>query len=218
MGLGRPLNGETRLVEPALSSLFRARPDRAEVTRDDLVHLLGNENAFVKSQKKLTEEYVGYYGDLIAAVASLRDPRSLIALLGAIQTGNMAQRGLASLGTIALDPVLKLQEHNDPIIRGAATVVLAEMLDRQVAPPLSADATQRIQNGLIRTAHDANGFVRINAVKGLAKVSNGDVKLLLEGIARDDPFEASQYGGQKGIYPVREAAKRALNPQAGSRR
>jgi hypothetical protein len=111
-GLGQALAGRTYLIPQALTQLFRGLPDKEDEIKAALVELLEKENALIQDQhtdflatgKTLSHEYMNYYGDLIAAVAALKDPRATNGLLGAIATGNLATRGLAALGIDALPP------------------------------------------------------------------------------------------------------------------
>jgi HEAT repeat protein len=77
---------------------------------------------------RLSEEYVNYYGDLIAAVAALQDVRSLDALVGAIATGNMAIGTLVGFGKQAVTPVARQLQHTDPHVRSAAARTLSQMV------------------------------------------------------------------------------------------
>src|SRR5207245_2023685 len=71
----------------------------------------------------------GYYANVIWAVSSLKDIRSLNALIDAINTGNMATSALAAFGDAAVDPVLKVFNRGDNTARHSACGVLSQMLD-----------------------------------------------------------------------------------------
>lgn len=223
LGATKGLQGRIWLMPSVVKTIFDKYPGRADQIRIALIELLEKEDSTVEAAnrrflrsgggERLSEDYVNYWGDLIAAVASLKDPRAVQALVGAISTGGMAENSLARFGRAALDPVVaKLDD--DEITRTSAAVVLSKMLDPENAKQVGDPASQaKIKNALFRAAKDENAFVRKAAVLGLGKLHGADVTALLEKLAREDPYEASMYGGPKGIYPVREAAKKALGPQ-----
>ena len=101
------------------------------------------------------EEYTEYYANLIQAVISLQDARSLDALLGALTTGDMVTQALAGLGAAAIDPVVHNLESADAEARQCATIVLREMLEpknaAKISDPVSRD---RMKKGLIEAAND----------------------------------------------------------------
>jgi hypothetical protein len=160
------------------------------------------------SAQRLSEEYVNYYGDVIAAVSSLRDPRSIDALLGVITTGNMAVDALVSFGSVAVAPVAALLESSDSGVRSAAALTLARMLEHA---PNAADQ-RLIRESMTRAAADPDPFVRIRAVQGLAALGGDDSLALVEAIARSDPYQADHREGRP--YIVREAATQALQSRA----
>jgi len=69
-----------------------------------------------------------FYGDVIEAVAALKDSSSIPALTGAIDTGGMATGTLASFGPAALPSVLPAVYSSDITKRAAAAFTLVEML------------------------------------------------------------------------------------------
>jgi HEAT repeat protein len=177
---------------------------------------LEKENAFVQAQKKeyeqtgktLSEAYVDYYGDLIASVAALKDKRALNALFGAINTGNMATRALAGFGTGALDQILGRLSYPDPNTRASAARALAQMLEPgNVKKVADAVSKGRIKQGLIKATRDADPYVRMTGVEGLATLGDHSLVPLIEKLAENDSFEG--FGGERP-YPVREAARKAL--------
>src|SRR5207249_4686931 len=70
-----------------------------------LIALLERENRPDPSKENLSEDT--YYGDLIGCVAALKGPRAVNALLGAINTGGMAEDGLMALGSVAVPGLLE---------------------------------------------------------------------------------------------------------------
>ncbi len=134
------------------------------------------------------------------AVTSLKDVRSLNALIGVIQTGNMATRALAEFGSAALDRVVAVLDSGDYHKRQGASYALAQMLDPKNAPKVSDPASrEKIKNALIRAARDESSWVRLGGIKGLTRLDEPEIIRFLQDLATGDPDEI-----------VRNAAKEAL--------
>lgn len=215
IGLGGDLHGRTYQIPSALTNLFQQNPSRADNIKIALIRLLENENAFVQGQRKEYDEtgktfgeaYVDYYGDVIASVAALKDERSLNALPGAINTGNMATKALAGLGSSALDQILLRLSDPAPIARMSAARVLVQMLEPgNVKKVGDAVSKERIKSALTKTTSDIDPYVRITGVEGLAALGDRTVIPRLQEVAEGDSFEG--FGERR--FPVREAAKKAL--------
>ncbi len=221
--IGTPdgFRGRTWLLPSILQGLFQTYPEQENQIREALIKLLEREDSVVEASRakfqgsggaeRLSEEYVNYWGDLIAAVAALKDPRALKGLLGAISTGGIAERGLIQLGPVALDGIIEKAERGDDITRMSATTVISRILDPGNKKAFGDSVSRvKIKTALVRAAADENPFVRRAAVEGLGKLQDPSVRPILQKLAREDPYEASKHGGPKGVYPVREAAKKAL--------
>jgi len=215
----RLLKADSARVEPrrALSDLLRKWPERSDDIKLALVKVLERENALEKEREAVilqkyakegpdfphpfpdAEERMEYYEDLIAAVTSLRDTRSLEALIGALRTGYMVST-LAGFGDAALDRMIELLNRGDTGTRGSASFVLAHMLDAQnvsrVSDPLSR---QKIKDALLRAVRDSSPYVRLESVEGLAKLGDLDVIPLIRNLATGDPSTL-----------IRDAANEAL--------
>ncbi|PYN66445.1 MAG: hypothetical protein DMD93_17930 [Candidatus Rokuibacteriota bacterium] len=216
----RLLKADSARVEPrrALSDLLRKWPERSDDIKLALVKVLERENALEKEREAVilqkyakegpdfphpfpdAEERMEYYEDLIAAVTSLRDTRSLEALIGALRTGYMVTSTLAGFGDAALDRMIELLNRGDTGTRGSASFVLAHMLDTQnvsrVSDPLSR---QKIKDALLRAVRDSSPYVRLESVEGLAKLGDLDVIPLIRNLATGDPSTL-----------IRDAANEAL--------
>jgi HEAT repeat protein len=211
VGLGKTFDGETSQMESIVSKLLATDPGAENRTRLGLIGLLDRENAVVRRQrvefentgKTLTEAYVNYYGDLIAAVGALDDVRSVGALLGAITTGGMATRGLARLGRPALQPSLQELNSADPLTRSAALRVLSEMVSSE-GFSVDAASSSQIRDAMVKSLTDQDSNVRIAAVEGVAKLNDPRLRPLIEKLATKDPYQ------MENTYPVREAATRVL--------
>ena len=168
---------------------------------------------YEKTGQKIGEDYdTDYYGNVIAAVVTLKDIRSMNALLGAITTGGMATRTLAEFAPSSLDPVLAKLQHADPLVRISALHVLEGILEPpnydKVKDPVYRS---KIKQAIIRATSDQNPVVRGAAAWALSSLGDTDVIPLLERTAREDPaFLAHQAEGGKDLYFVRLNAQRAL--------
>lgn len=211
----RAPEGGGYLLPSAFEGLFRANPTAADQIKLALNELLEKENAVVQGYagtgKSFGEDHSNYYGDVIAAVASLNDVRSMNALLGAIATGGMATRTLAGFAPDSLDPVLAKLNDNDPLVRSSALFVLKEMLSPSNYPKIKASPYRsKIKKALLGAAVDPDASVRATAVYGLAALGDPDAIEIVEKLAREDPaYLPGRAEGEKN-YLVRHAAKLAL--------
>jgi hypothetical protein len=131
----------------------------------------------------------------------------------------MAIEGLAAIGGVGvIDPVASQLGSKDELIRQSATTVLARMLEANGgAIKTSSAAMGKIKRALIQSAQDDSHFTRLGAVEGLktfVQDNDQEVILLLERLSQGDSYAASQHGGDPSRYPVREAAKKALQSKA----
>lgn len=214
--------GRTWMIQAVMKKVLLSNPSKADQIQTEIIRLLERENAVVdrsnsafrngSGKQPLGEEYVNYWGDLIAAVAALNDPRSIEGLVGAITSGGIAENALARMGDPAIDSVIAKLLHGDELARAAATRVLSKMLDPENMARVSGSSSRKkLQEAFVRAASDRNPFVRKAAAEGLGKLRDSGTRQLLLGLARNDPYEASMHGGKKGVFPVREAARKALN-------
>jgi HEAT repeat protein len=193
------------LGEPSLLANASRVPDNIKVA---LIQLLETENTFREKGVSFTEEYTEYYASVIGAVASLKDPRSVHGLMGAIKTGAMATDALAELGSVAVDPVIQASNSSDMHVRQAAAMVLSRFTEPKNLQNVTVLSRQKIKNALIQATRDELHYVRIEGIEGLAKLGDRDVVPLIQSLAAKDQFEG--YGEQRGTYPVRKAAMEAL--------
>jgi HEAT repeat protein len=176
-----------------------------------LAELLVKENRFVQTHQFVSQGFAEYYGDLIWSVSSLNDIRTSDALLGAVSTGDMATRALASFGPNVLDRVIVKLTSADVLTRIGATRVLSEMLDEtNIAKVRRQDYLTRIEAALLTVSADTDPYVRISAIEGLSKVGDPNVIPMVASAAQNDEYEASTHGGTSGVFPVRDAARRVL--------
>jgi HEAT repeat protein len=162
----------------------------------------------------LTEDYVNYYADVIAAVAALRDARSVRALAGAITTGSMATGALIDFGTVAVGPVAQRMTDQEPGVRLSAARLLSEMLARSDQVAKDVKSRVIVKNALALAARDPMHLVRRRAIGGLVLLGDAESIAIVEELARSDAYIETQPGRQ-GRRPVREAAEEALRSRSG---
>lgn len=229
IGLRAEWQGQTTQIPTALSRLFREHPEESEQLKTTLIEILATENSLIASPasqdatagEPLNEDFFNYHGDLIAAVAALKDKRSVRGLLGSISSGNMATEGLAQLGPDALDAVIEKLNAEEPDIKQSATIVLTQMLEPDNLQRVNTPASrQKIKLALMKSAQDSSPDARISAVEGLArlaKLGDADVVPLIRRLASGDNYHTTRDGRPEGFYPVREAARRALKSMEENR-
>lgn len=199
LDLGAP-RAEPYNVRTQVHELLRKYPRDADRISMALIRSLEHERTrSPSSARALTEEESEYIPDNIAAVAALKDPRALTALIGVIETGGMATDGIADLGEIAVGPILGLLRAGPS--RNSAAITLKKLLDRRVGSPLSAGTVSTIRTALVAALADENRFVRTMVVEALDAFADADVRARMEQLAANDPFRAPN-----GHFLVREAA------------
>lgn|SRR5262249_46820595 len=224
-GLGEKLEGRTYRITGALSQLFSRFPTRADELQLALIKLLELENSRNRKYHREVklggyesgEEFIRYHGDLIAAVAGLKDKRSLNALLGAMETGNMMMNGLAALGNEAVDAVMERFNRGDQHSRQAAAMVLSKMLSSGTVKDTAY--VMKIKEVFMVAISDKEWSIRMSAVRGLAGFNDPDVITLIEEVAKSDPKEIPGEDGRPNAFPVREEARKVLQSmKAGSQK
>jgi hypothetical protein len=216
--LGTNLDGQSAKISPAVRSLMREVPDRADQVAVALIDALRRENA-VSATSRTTEEFTSYHGDLALAVGTLRDKRAITVLVDMLERGNIAMQGVARLGaSTALAPLTNLATGPSYSKRDAATRTLGFLLDPTINPePVTADQRADIKAALIAAASDPNRFVRTSAVEGLSRLPDTDVSGVLRRLAESDPYSTVDESGA-AVFPVRQAATRALLLQAAPKK
>jgi HEAT repeat protein len=139
-------------VKPSLAGLLSRNPQQADDVRIALIKTLEIENRVARSGAPLTEDFTGYYGDLIQAVGGLNDERSVNALAGALGTGNMANSALVALGDKSVDAVIRqLEQATDRTVRQSACTVLERMSNPASRNPIrNPEHARRVQQALGR--------------------------------------------------------------------
>lgn len=197
-------SGAATLALPVRVQRFAAYTAQHPDVRRGIIALLENENAHPAEQ--VAEDR--YHGDLIAAVAGFKDPGAVHGLMGAINTGGLATRGLAVLGDAALPAVLEAADGVSSPARISGLLALGDMVTLTPAPPVSADNRARIRAVLLQALDDPNRFARQAALSGLSAFHDSGARAAIARIAATDPFAVYDRGQKR--YLVREAAAAAL--------
>lgn len=183
---------------------FAAFAARQPDMRRAVIDLLEYENAHPGER----ESEDSYTGDVIAAVAALKDPSALNALMGAVRTGHMATHGLALLGDAAVPSLLRATAGPASFTRMSGLQALSDMVTTTPQPALSADNRDRIRAILLNALHDPDRFIRETALDGLPAFHDPEVRAAITDVAQRDTFAANDQGVVR--YLVREAAVAAL--------
>ncbi len=196
------------------SSFCTSHPEEADRVRLGLIQLLSVEDdTFIKGKPgSLTEGDGEYYAEVIDAVSSLDDERAIPALVGAMTTGGMVQRGLLKYGDKALGPMMVQLTNSDALVRATALGMTTALLERR------DDSESRVRTkDLIRSfLKDPSLVVREQAVNSIDCLDDRQQFVsVLERIAKTDP---DKFPGQKALdggdgeafYPARYAARQVL--------
>jgi hypothetical protein len=184
-----------------------------------LIQLLVTETVAVRNPNTIVndvdrEGYSNYFGDLIGAVADLKDARAIPVLLANAGTGGMATRGIAHFGKMALDLVLQQVKGQDPQLVGGAVFVIRDMLEYRTVS--DSDSLMRIKNALLSALARPDSSVRESAIYAIEYFADREsfVPALTE-MARSDPFKIAGQVASDGqdngeVYPVRRMARLLL--------
>ena len=104
------MGGKTSLTAPrdGIHVLLDRYPELNDLISMSLIDTLQTEDNLVAANTVLTPDHRNFYSDLVMAVSILHDPRAANALLGAVDTGNMAVAAAARLGDATLKPALSM--------------------------------------------------------------------------------------------------------------
>jgi len=209
--------GEWGNVAGAVKNVLHDYPDQSEQVKLALIRLLERENTQFGEYLRKHEDrgkFTDYQGDVINAVITLKDPRSMDALLGAFMTGFTAVlRALAEFAPLSLDPVLARLDDPDPTARITALEVLEDMIRPANYEKVKDPAYRsKIKHTFLRATSDHDPVVREVGVRGLAALGDTDVIPLLEKMACEDRghYPRRTDSSWSDYYLVREAAKQAL--------
>jgi hypothetical protein len=185
-------------------------PEFRDLISTSLIALLQTEDNLVAANTPLTPDHRNFYSDVVMAVSVLHDRRSAKALLGAVDTGNMAVAAAAGLGDATLTPALAmLRAATNRDDKLDMMVVLMQMAQPQNFAKLSGpDAKKQLKQALIQAATDKESLVRRAGIEGLMALGDRDTIPLLQHIADTDPETSGKPGALQ--YPIREYARQAI--------
>jgi hypothetical protein len=200
-----------------LSGFLARNPEQSEAVKLGLIQMLTAENhLFIESKvpppaAHEEDDVSGHYADLIYVVSSLDDERTIPALIGAMTTGGMAQRGLQKYGDKALGPVTQQLKNPDALVRATALEVSVGLLRMHD----DVAAKTRVRELLLASISDPEPVVRRQAIRNIDCLEERQEFVpILEQVAKTDPVKrpgkADDGGETDGFYPVRFEARRAL--------
>jgi len=206
------MGGKTSLTAPRDGTriLVDRYPELRDLISTSLIGLLQTEDNLVAANTPLTPDHRNFYSDVVMAVSILHDPRSAKALLGAVDTGNMAVAAAAGLGDATLKPALvMLASATNRDDKLDMMVVLMQMAQPHNFAKLSSlDLKKQLKQALIQAASDKEPLVRRSGIEGLMALGDRDTIPFLQHIADTDPETTGKPGALQ--YPIREYAKQAI--------
>lgn len=200
-----------------LNEFLIEHPDNADQVKVTLIQLLAEENhSFIETKNPppdsdASDDVGEYYAELVDTVSSLNDDRAIPALVGAMTTGGMAQRGVLKYGDKALTSVMEQLKSPDALVRASALGMATGILGQKKAAASHALVISLIESSL----KDPGAVVRREAVQEIDCLpERRDFIPVLEEIAKTDPDKlpgkALDGGDGDEFYPVRYDARRAL--------
>ena len=165
-------------------------------------------------RRRLTEEDTEYYFQLITVVAGLKDRNAIKPLAGAITSGGVACEALANFGDEAFPEVAAATKNWNSGSRAAAILTMRIMLEQRT---VSNAVRDQIKSLLRLMLTDKQPGVRMGAINAIAVLRDPAFVHVFKRIAKSDPFETSQVGRKRGVYPVRNAATSAIMSITGKR-
>ncbi len=153
------------------------------------------------------EAFAEYHGDLIWAVGELHDQRAIPALMGALETGGLAQRAIASFGPRVIPELQRALGAESSSRRVAATMTLVRMAGDPKAVP-DPSSRSAIRKGLLQAFADENRFVRQGAMSGLAAFPDSTVTAALRHAAANDPWPGIRSGAAALLAKREKGRKR----------
>lgn len=183
-------------TEQLLGDFLARNPGQAERIKIALIRMLTLEN------EKPTENYP----EAIDIVASLNDDRAIPALVGAMDTGQIAIQGIEKYGDRALEPLFARLKDPDGSLRGTAVSTSIAIL----AIKDDAASRARIKSIINAALKDSDMSVRDSATFRIACLDNRmEFKQLLEQLEQSDPGKINWRDGT-ATYPVRDTASLVL--------
>lgn len=178
------------------------------------MHWLSADADASRTQFETTGEGAGeafgeYFIDLALFVVKLKDPRSIDALVKAMDVAGSVATTLAEFGDAAVEPVIA--SAGDPYLKSDAAYTLGKFIQGKKLGKcrISSSSEQRIRGTLLRLAGDNASNVRARAVEAIGYLKpDHELLKLVRGLASIDPANRKTDHGV--IYPVRRSARKVL--------
>jgi HEAT repeat protein len=206
-------------IGPAAANLLAAHEtDRNRIARA-LIRLLEGEHDRLQAElPAATQMQSDFLGDVAWAVAYLRDPRAVPALIAVLPHGSVVLHGLVALGEAALPALLaELRSAAADPQREAAALALGTMAGQAPRLGVRPASSSALRGALMSALADEHGPVRAAAARALIHFDDAAVRRAMHHLARYDPYMKAPAGGQVS-YPVREAAQAWLRRHADEER
>ncbi|MEK8032913.1 D-Ala-D-Ala carboxypeptidase family metallohydrolase [Ideonella sp. DXS29W] len=186
-------------------------PEALQV-RAILIDMLAQENREVlEEQQPISEERSEYHAALTGLVANLRDGRALGALVAALPTGYMAQRGVALLGNVAVPALAQAFGTGVEPMQAGALHALEALLGG--ADVTLSGPNRRAAVAMVLAALSSDSFnLRLAAVPAAASLARVEARVAatMRELAETDPHHNLDPEGVSPVFPVRAAIHQAL--------
>jgi hypothetical protein len=197
----------------ALTSFFKQHPEQADRIKLGLIQLLKADNVDFQGSAPgtYTEDDMDHYAEVVDVVSSLKDERTIPALVGAMATGGMAQRGILKYGDKALAPVLQQLKSSDALVQSQALMMSFALLAER-GDAVSQAKIRELILAYVKAPLEPSRRVAVQEIDCLDDRQN--FVPLLEEIAKTDPEKQEgkplDGGDNNQFYPVRADARRVL--------
>src|SRR6266851_838429 len=179
LGSGANVSGTPYDVPPRVANLLSQYPTQADQIEVALIALLSFEDPNLSmgyqalGQPQINEDQTEYYADLVAAVASLQDPRAINSLAGAVLTGDIAISPLASFGDRAADPLIQqLTSATDDLSQFSSLLTLEKMLDPANFPSISTATQAKLRQAFQFASTLSDSDTAFEAKQALSKLNS----------------------------------------------
>ncbi len=190
--------------------------------QNGVIFALVEETNYQIRYREEIDEYRGeYYLDLLDSVSQLKSNDAIILPLIdslAIAGGNRVPNTLADFASKVVAPLSSKfydKSSNRSLKLGVLSTVNAMLklkLEKRGQYDLSGGEINDLKKLLLNALRGTDHFLRALAVEGLTSLNDSSVVSELEQVANTDPYSRKRLldGNQETIWPVREAAHRAI--------
>ena len=224
---------------------FRSHPEFTGAVSTALIRGLAAENQFEKqAAARMTAKYLAlevagkplpqgggdsaegdYFGDILGAVAAIKDPRATAVLLDDLATGNMAMSAVAEAGDPVVPKLVQMLHATTPgtefcnfpgtplclkETRFVTAFTLADMADQKIFASLSPESEKQIRNALLYALQSSNRIERGTAAKGLGALAEPGLEPTLARVALHDPVPGVRVNAVIGLGKLEGTAVHGL--------